>query len=77
MRYATRAQLTMEDRMVVQASKQGAPRMTRADAAQALGADLARLEDALAGRTVDARAAQSTQSGLREDQAAAALSTLS
>ena len=75
-RYATRAQLTMEDRMVVQASKQGAPRMTRADAAQALGADLARLEDALAGRTVDARAAQSTQSGLREDQAAAALSTL-
>ena len=61
-RYATRAQLTMEDRMVAQASKQGAPRMTRADAAQALGADLTRLEDALAGRTDDARAAQSTQS---------------
>ncbi|MGH3297488.1 MAG: MobF family relaxase, partial [Trebonia sp.] len=38
-RYAMRAQLTMDDRLVAQASAQGAPRMTRAAAAQALGAD--------------------------------------
>jgi conjugative relaxase-like TrwC/TraI family protein len=75
-RYATRAQLAMEEQMVALASAQGAPRMTRADAAQALGADLTRLEDALAGRTNGARTAQPTGSGLREDQAAAALSTL-
>ena len=49
-RYATRAQLAMEERMVAQASAGGAPRMTRAQAAHALGADPARLEDALAGR---------------------------
>ena len=76
-RYATRAQLAMEERMVAQASAQGAPRMTRAAAAQALGADLERLERR-AGRprpTTRARA-QRTGSGLREDQAAAALSVL-
>ena len=50
-RYATRAQLAMEDRMVAQAPRaDGAPRLTRADAARALGADLERLEHALAGR---------------------------
>jgi hypothetical protein len=48
-RYATRAQLSLEDRMVAQASAQGAPRMTRAEAAQALGADPERLEHALTG----------------------------
>ena len=74
-RYATRAQLTMEERMVARASAGGAPRMTRAEAAQALGADLARLEDALEGRASDADS-QRTGSGLREDQAAAALSVL-
>ena len=74
-RYATRAQLAMEERMAAQASADGAPRMTRAQAAHALGADPARLEDALAGRAHDARDAQDarTGSGLREDQAAAAL----
>ena len=46
-RYATRAQLAMEERMVAQARADGAPRMTRAQAAHALGADPARLEDAL------------------------------
>jgi conjugative relaxase-like TrwC/TraI family protein len=75
-RYATRAQLTMEDRMVTQASARAAPRMTRAAAAQALGADLARLECALDGRASDADSGQRTGSGLREDQAAAALSAL-
>ena len=83
-RYATRAQLAMEERMVAQAGADGAPRVTRAQAAHALGADPARLEDALAGRARDAREAQDardaqdtrTGSGLREDQAAAALAVL-
>jgi conjugative relaxase-like TrwC/TraI family protein len=73
-RYARRAQLTMEDRMVAQASAQGAPRMTRDAAAQALGTHLAQLEQALHG---GANAARRTGSGLREDQAAAALAALS
>ena len=78
-RYATHAQLTLEERMLALARAAGAPRMTRADAARALGADLAQLEAALAGR---ARAAAQdapgprTRTGLREDQAAAALSVL-
>jgi IS605 OrfB family transposase len=77
-RYATRAQLVMEERMVTHAGAGGAPRVTRAQAAQALGADPARLEDALAGRAHDALDAQDTRtgSGLREDQAAAALTVL-
>ena len=54
-RYATRAQLAMEDRMLAQASATGAPRLTRAQAAHALGADLAQLEDALTGRAHDTR----------------------
>ena len=82
-RYATRAQLVMEERMVAQAGADGAPRLTRAQAARALGADPARLDDALTGHTParelqDARGAQDarTGSGLREDQAAAALAAL-
>jgi conjugative relaxase-like TrwC/TraI family protein len=76
-RYATRAQLTMEDRMLAQASAQAAPRMTRAAAARALGADLDRLERALEGTVSGAHDAEPALSGLREDQAAAALSVLS
>ena len=38
-RYATRAQLVMEERMLTQASADNAPRLTRAQAAHALGAD--------------------------------------
>ena len=60
-RYATRAQLAMEERMVAQAGAGGAPRVTRAQAAHALGADPARLEDALAGRARDAREARTTR----------------
>ena len=83
-RYATRAQLAMEERMAAHAGADGAPRVTRAQAAHALGADPARLEDALAGRARDAGEAQDardaqdtrTGSGLREDQAAAALAAL-
>jgi TrwC relaxase/AAA domain len=74
-RYATRAQLAMEERMLAQARAGGAPRLTRADAARALGADPALLEDALAGRAPGAQDAR-TQAGLREDQAAAVLSVL-
>src|SRR5439155_1149466 len=64
------------------ASAEGAPRLTRAAAAQALGADLAQLERALEGRAHDTQDAnqahdQMTGSGLREDQAAAAMSVLS
>jgi conjugative relaxase-like TrwC/TraI family protein len=72
-RYATRAQLSMEERMLAQAQAATAPRMTREDAATALGADLTQLERALAG---DAQDDAGTGSGLREDQAAAALSVL-
>ena len=73
--------------MLALARASGAPRMDRAHAAHALGADLAQLEAALAGRAhdaPDARSAQDaqgahgarTRTGLREDQAAAALSVL-
>jgi hypothetical protein len=83
-RHATRAQLVMEDPMLAQARASGAPHVARAQAAHALGADLARLEDALTGRAHDARGDQHardaqdarTGSGLREDQAAAALAAL-
>jgi AAA domain/TrwC relaxase len=74
-RYATRAQLAMEERMLAQARGDGAPRLTRADAARLLGAEAERLEHALAGRARDAQDAR-TDSGLREDQSAAALSVL-
>jgi hypothetical protein len=74
-RYATRAQLSMEDRMAAQA-RGAAPRLMRAVAAQALGADLAHLERALSGEADAARDVRRTGCGLREDQAAAALSVL-
>ena len=75
-RYATRAQLSMEEAMVAQAQATTAPRMSRA---AALGADLARLERALtAGAHHAERGADDsgTRSGLRADQAAAALAVL-
>jgi conjugative relaxase-like TrwC/TraI family protein len=74
-RYATHAQLSMEERMVALARATGAPRMDRAGAARALGADLAQLEAALAGGASDTQGAR-TRTGLRVDQAAAALSVL-
>ena len=83
-RYATHAQLTVEERMLALARAAGAPRMTRADAARALGADLVQLEAALAGRAPDAHDPRGapdaprprSRTGLREDQAAAALAVL-
>ncbi len=74
-RYATRAQLAMEERMLAQAGASGAPQLTRAQAAQLLGADPAQLDDVLVGHADDTHAPR-TQSGLREDQAAAAWSVL-
>jgi hypothetical protein len=74
-RYATGAQLAMEERMLARARANGAPRLTRAHAAHALGADPAHLQDTLTGHARDTHDAR-TQSGLREDQAAAALSVL-
>ena len=49
-RYATRRQLAMEERMLAQARAGGAPRLTRATAARALGAEPERLERALMAR---------------------------
>jgi conjugative relaxase-like TrwC/TraI family protein len=78
-RYATHTQLNMEQRMLTLARASGAPRMSRADAARALGADLAQLDRGLAGSpahdTQDAHDAR-TRTRLRIDQAAAALSVL-
>jgi hypothetical protein len=75
-RYATRAQLSMEERLVAQAAAQAAPRVSHAAAAQALGSDTERLVCTLEGQANHAPAGQRTGSGLREDQAAAALSVL-
>ena len=74
-RYATHAQLAMEARMLAQARAGTAPKLAREQAAHALGADLARLEGALTGAAPDTHA-QPTETGLREDQAAAALAAL-
>jgi hypothetical protein len=75
-RYATRAQLTMEDRLVAQAAAQAAPRLSHAAAAVALEGDEERLLRTLEGRARDATGGERTGSGLREDQAAAVLSVL-
>jgi conjugative relaxase-like TrwC/TraI family protein len=74
-RYATRIQLSREERLVAQARADGAPRMEGADAARALGADVTQLEAALVRRAQDTQSAR-TRAGLREDQAAAAYSVL-
>jgi conjugative relaxase-like TrwC/TraI family protein len=72
-RYAAQAQLTMEERLLAQAQEPGAPRIEPAVAAQLLGADQAQLEAQVrdAARAADA-AQETTGSGLRLDQAAAA-----
>ena len=75
-RYATRAQLAMEERLVAQADADAAPRLTRADAARALGASLARLEDALAGHAQEIQDHHLERTGLTAEQAAAVLSVL-
>jgi conjugative relaxase-like TrwC/TraI family protein len=69
-RYATTAQLSMEERLVAHAQAQAAPHVPGELAARRLGADLAQLGAALAGRAHDTR--EHAQRGLRLDQAAAA-----
>jgi hypothetical protein len=63
-RYATHGQLTLEERIVAQAAAQGAPRLTRAVAAQALGADFEQLERALTGDVGTAENQQRAATGL-------------
>ena len=76
-RYATPAQLTMEERLTAQAQEQGAPRLAPEMAALLLGADQAQLEAQLQDAAQTAQAAQQTTgSGLRLDQAAAAFLAL-
>jgi hypothetical protein len=69
-RYATAAQLSMEDKLVAQAQAQSAPRLTREQVAQRLGADPELLEAQLRERAHEA-GNQATRGGLRLDQAAA------
>lgn len=59
--------------MIAQASADGAPRRTRADAARVLGADPERLERALTGGAYDAQDAR-MEAGLREKPGRARLS---
>jgi conjugative relaxase-like TrwC/TraI family protein len=69
-RYATAAQLTMEDTLAAHAQAHGAPRLPGDLAARRLGADPAVLEAQLYGRAHDARKHEAPR-GLRLDQAAA------
>ena len=69
-RYATAAQLSLEDTLVAQACTQGAPRLPGELAARRLGADPALLQAQLRERADEARG-RVTQYGLRLDQAAA------
>ena len=70
-RYATAAQLSMEERLVAHAQTHGAPRVPGELAAGRLGADLAQLRAALTSREHDMRI-HAAPRGLRLDQAAAA-----
>src|SRR4029077_1634262 len=67
--------LVMEERMLAQADASGAPRLARADAVHALGANPAQLDAALNGRADTAQDTR-TRTGVRTAQAAAALSVL-
>ena len=70
-RYATAAQLSLEERLVAHAQTQDAPRLPSELAARRLGADLAQLRATLADRAHDMRE-NAAPRGLRLDQAAAA-----
>ena len=70
-RYATAAQLNLEERLVAHAQAQGAPRVPGELAARRLGADLTQLRAELDGNVRDPRE-HAAPRGLRLDQAAAA-----
>ena len=74
-RYATAAQLSMEERLVAHAQTQAALRLPGELAARRLGADPALLDAQLHGRAHDTRG-HAAPRGLRLDQAAAALAAL-
>ena len=67
-RYATRGQLTMEQRMCQQAQRTGAPALAREFCAAQLGADADTLDAQLGAKAQDAT--ELTRTGLRMDQAA-------
>jgi conjugative relaxase-like TrwC/TraI family protein len=74
-RYASTAQLSMEERLVAHAQTQAAPHLRGELAARRLGADPAQLRAELAGRAHDPREHTAPRE-LRLDQAAAAWHTL-
>ncbi|MHB1430528.1 MAG: MobF family relaxase [Streptosporangiaceae bacterium] len=70
--YATRVQLSMEEQLVAQAQRLGAPVLSREEAARLLGADPDALDAHLRARAQDAQTQTALEeSGLRMDQAAA------
>ena len=72
-RYASQAQLTLEEQLLAQAQTPGAPRLDPDVAARLLGAQRERLEAQLRPEATTAAAmSEPTGSGLRMDQAAAA-----
>ncbi len=71
-RYASQAQLTLEERLLAQAQEPGAPHLDPAVAARLLGADVERLQAQLRPGADTVAVAGTTGSGLRMDQAAAA-----
>jgi hypothetical protein len=73
-KYATKVQVSREEKLVAQAGARGAPTMTREEAARALGAEAAELEAAL-HEPPDAEV-RTIACGLRMDQAAAAFYVL-
>ena len=71
-RYASQAQLTLEERLLAQAQEPGAPHLDAETAARLLGADVERLQAHLQPAPDTTTSAGTTGSGLRMDQAAAA-----
>jgi hypothetical protein len=72
-KYASRAQLGLEERLIAQAQEPGAPHLDGDAAARLLGADRSRLEAQLQSEPTTAAAlGEITGSGLRMDQAVAA-----
>ena len=71
-RYASHAQLTLEERLLSQAQGPGAPHLDPETAARLLGADMERLQAHLQSAADITTQAGTAGSGLRMDQAAAA-----
>ena len=71
-RYASQAQLTLEEQLLAHAREPGAPRLDAETAARLLGADPERLQAQLQPGSAAAAEAETAGSGLRMDQAAAA-----